>query len=428
MIVIAWLLFAAAPEKLVVIVDGTAPAKEAELRQAFSGIAPIVEVAQVTEDERAAQKTYIGQARAACAKGSDAALAMDNGQAIARFEESVNLYARGMAAVDDFREVARCLLELGAAWMAVDKEERASEAFRRALVLSPSLTADPVRHNPPTRKRFAKVQREMVSEKRGALTVVGEPPGAEVWLDGTRVGSLPVSVPDLAPGEHWVSVRHPGRRLFASRVPVAESRPSKTEVFLAEQKSVGREERIAAMLANERALKESDLAELTLQAGALQSIGFVYVAAQGPSFRHRFYDDRRRQGSELGRTGTLEDAAKLARTFFAGPQTPKIDGGAPAVMTKQDRPHVHVMVSILPLGIGQFVEKRYAVGAVFLVTELALLATNIASFYVAQTFKLGPGEYRNPTTVEALKWVVNISLPLLVVDCIIGAIDGGLNR
>jgi hypothetical protein len=419
---------------VLVIVDGAPPAKEPELRQAFSGVGPQVELAALTEDERAAQKTFVAQARAACGKGSDAALAMDTSTAIARFEDGVNLYARGMAAIEDFRDVARCLLELGAAWMAADKEDKAGEAFRRALVLSPTLQADPVRHNPPTRKRFQKVQRDMVSEKRGALTIVGEPAGAEVWLDGARIGSIPVSVPDLAAGEHWVSVRHPGRRLFASRVPVIESKPVKIEVFLAEQKTVGREARVAAMLASERDLKESEIAELSLQAEALGAFGFVYLAAQGPSFRHRFYDDRKRAATSLSRTGTLEDVAKLARSFFNGPApAPAAAVSAPpqpaAVAAKRDeRPRVHVMLSILPLGIGQFVEKRYGVGAVFLTTEILLLALNITSFYVAQSFKLGPGEYRSPQTVEALKWVVNVSLPLLVVDAIIGAIDGGLNR
>jgi hypothetical protein len=56
---------------------------------------------------------------------------------------------------------------------------------------------------------------------RGALDVRSLPAGARVFVDGELVGSTPLVLRDVAPGEHAVRLDLPGFRPWVSRVDVA---------------------------------------------------------------------------------------------------------------------------------------------------------------------------------------------------------------
>ncbi|RMH37978.1 MAG: PEGA domain-containing protein [Deltaproteobacteria bacterium] len=55
----------------------------------------------------------------------------------------------------------------------------------------------------------------------GSIRVLSSAPKAEVWVDGTRVGEVPIDVKDLKPGEHVIEVRAPGFLPRTERVEVS---------------------------------------------------------------------------------------------------------------------------------------------------------------------------------------------------------------
>ena len=54
----------------------------------------------------------------------------------------------------------------------------------------------------------------------GALVVISRPPGATVFLDGRLVGSTPLSMPAVAPGQHAIHLERDGYRRWASSVQI----------------------------------------------------------------------------------------------------------------------------------------------------------------------------------------------------------------
>jgi hypothetical protein len=89
---------------------------------------------------------------------------------------------------------------------------------------------------------------------------------------------------------------------------------------------------------------------------------------------------------------------------------------------------VHPGLSWLPLGIPQFLERRYAVGAILLATQVALVALNAALYAITSRDKAADGFYDHPERSEAMKWVVNASFIAVGADMIAGGIDGIVHR
>lgn len=89
---------------------------------------------------------------------------------------------------------------------------------------------------------------------------------------------------------------------------------------------------------------------------------------------------------------------------------------------------VNPFVALLPFGVGQFVAKRPVPGALLLATEVAMIATNLACFFVARADRQPDGTYNNSGRVLALAVVGNVALGVFIVESIIGAIDGLLHR
>ncbi len=70
------------------------------------------------------------------------------------------------------------------------------DAFFRVLRLDPGLQLERDDYGPATIARFERVRVEVQKSKRAPLRVKSQPPGADVFLDGRRVGATPYS------GEH----------------------------------------------------------------------------------------------------------------------------------------------------------------------------------------------------------------------------------
>src|SRR5262249_20726111 len=122
-------------------------------------------------------------------------------------------------------------------------------------------------------------------------------------------------------------------------------------------------------------------------------------------------------------------SSESRRPAAAEPPPSSVRGSdAPVLVTTATQAPLNPAVALLPLGIGQFAEHRPLAGGLFLTSELLLLGANIGAYVVAQRFVTPQGTYHQAPTVNALKWVVDISLALLVADIIGGAVDGLVHR
>ena len=75
---------------------------------------------------------------------------------------------------------------------------------------------------PPAAPRAAaRTAPAAAATQRAALEIVSRPAGAEVFIDGTRVGRTPMSLADVRPGAHTVRLALPEHRLWVTSVELA---------------------------------------------------------------------------------------------------------------------------------------------------------------------------------------------------------------
>jgi hypothetical protein len=69
----------------------------------------------------------------------------------------------------------------------------------------------------------------------GALAIESRPSGASVTVNGNAVGTTPLTLDDLAPGEYRVTMTLPGFREFATTVRVVAGERARAAARLTEQ-------------------------------------------------------------------------------------------------------------------------------------------------------------------------------------------------
>jgi hypothetical protein len=79
---------------------------------------------------------------------------------------------------------------------------------------------DPARYPPAIVALYGKAQAAPAGKAR--LSVITEPPGARVWLDGKPVGAAPLELTDVAPGEHYLAATLDGHAARGERISLAD--------------------------------------------------------------------------------------------------------------------------------------------------------------------------------------------------------------
>lgn len=116
------------------------------------------------------------------------------------------------------------------------RQEEVEGAFRRILRVDPEHVLDPDYYSPTTRAEFERVRKLLAQEERIRLDVFSEPSGADVFIDGRRMGKTPFHR-DLVAGSYRVAVVS-GPALSFPRV-VDLSQPAALTVDLELEASVG---------------------------------------------------------------------------------------------------------------------------------------------------------------------------------------------
>ena len=126
-----------------------------------------------------------------------------------------------------FCQAMRALIESN-----LGRPERATAALRAAAVLRPDGALDAVTFPPDLREAFAAAASAARAARKSPVRVAAQPAGAEVRVDGDRIGASPVGF-EAIPGRHYLRVEAVGYapRIQAIDVP-PEGRGTKVEVLL----------------------------------------------------------------------------------------------------------------------------------------------------------------------------------------------------
>ncbi len=147
---------------------------------------------------------------------------------------------------------ALCLL--GSAQFLNGQEQKAAESYRRGAQMAPRYKPDPKAFAPDQIDRYNRAVAEVASGPKGSIAVQSPGGPAEVLIDGSVVGTTPVTAKDLPIGRHPVVVRRPGYAPFGTFENVeAQEAPTTVEARLEPLPAMARFQR-----ETERAAKDAD--------------------------------------------------------------------------------------------------------------------------------------------------------------------------
>jgi tetratricopeptide (TPR) repeat protein len=374
-------------------------------------------------EPRQAQQDLVA-ANASLARGKKLAYEVDSGRAIAKFEEALAGFHRAAVAMTDFTPVAECLLHLGAAWLLEGREDRATTAFRQALALRSRAKLDPLVFNPDTVTFFRRIETAERRVPSGALTVNGQPEGATVAIDGHVEGELPLSIRNLPPGTHWLSVNKRGFSGFATQVLIPAGTAARQDVYL---KPVDPLSRILSGLGNSQ-LSSDDLKALA--ATARDNAADAVVIVDSTPQLGRVWDN---VNALLSAPMPVRLDAPQSWSELAAWVSPKAQPSSSAptkvsVPAAPSRSQVSPWLALIPFGGGQFVEKRPVAGGLFAGSEIALLAINVIPAIMIATDRAADGTYFHAQRNASLQVVNQVAFTTLMAVLVYGAVDGMLHR
>ncbi len=149
---------------------------------------------------------FLGPARDLLDEGRVLYERADPAQAIPILEDAVQAFNATMAYTTENRSLIEALLLLGFAHIVTGEEDTARKAFGRVVQLDPHRELDAINYAPRIVGFYAEVREQVLARGFGSIEVLTELPGAEVWVDGRRVGLTPMVVDDLPVGRHFLAV------------------------------------------------------------------------------------------------------------------------------------------------------------------------------------------------------------------------------
>jgi tetratricopeptide (TPR) repeat protein len=130
----------------------------------------------------------------------------------ARFDQAIQALQRaesevigGTEFLHDQRLLVDVQLYIGLSYASMGQRDEAREAYGEVLRMAPDRVLDTLEYSPKIVALFDDV-RDQVLSRDPATLIVDAPAGAQVFLDGRRVGAGSTTLPNLPPGFHTVLV------------------------------------------------------------------------------------------------------------------------------------------------------------------------------------------------------------------------------
>lgn len=161
-------------------------------------------------------------ARTTLQKGKDALFKMEVDSAILQLSDAVDQLIAVLPYIKK-QELADAMMAVAVAHYQKGKTAPMQQALKRLLTWRPNYTPDPAQV-PPQMNEAVEAARQQVGQlPRADLKVSSEPAGAQIFVDGDYIGVAPLTVPGLAIGEHYVTLKKLGYKRGLRVAQVKES-------------------------------------------------------------------------------------------------------------------------------------------------------------------------------------------------------------
>ena len=249
---------------------------------------------------------------------------------------------------------ATALQDIAASELAEGHEKEALEAARAAQRRFPNVPLDSKRHPPQVAQLFKRAALELKRTPVGQLTITSNQP-ARVMADGVSLGTVDRKLTvKLAQGTWRIWLADDNGTSLQHNVAVA-STPVSVDVDLALESSLSW---TTVPLLRCRESCDTMLARLAARVRTDEAVGL-----------------------SLGDDPSAPATGLFVRTDGGTTTTKPVTALAdlsPAVVTQAPPPPDHFSAwSLVPLGVGQFAQKRYVAGSIYGAVQAGLLAWNI---------------------------------------------------
>jgi hypothetical protein len=171
---------------------------------------------------RREREASAADAAAAMKEGQKAYDELDTQQALQQFDKAVRAYEAGDLS-RHFGELIRARVMKAASQVANGENTAAQLEIRSVLAMDPRAQFSP-NFFPPDEMAFVEKERKSaLAAAKTSLSVRTEPVPAQVYVNGEFRGVSPVSLTDLTPADHYVTVVAPGYALAQRRAREGET-------------------------------------------------------------------------------------------------------------------------------------------------------------------------------------------------------------
>jgi len=147
----------------------------------------------------------------------------DPAEAQRRAEAAIGAFEMALAAVKRAALTDAYMLQ-AVSLCALNQRRACTEAFGRVVTFRESIEYDESRYPSQFARLFAQVKERVLAGPRGAVQIVAEPAGGEVFVDGRSFGSAPALADELLIGDHFVTIKRVGFEKLIARVTVEAGR------------------------------------------------------------------------------------------------------------------------------------------------------------------------------------------------------------
>lgn len=161
-------------------------------------------------------------ARTTLQKGKDALFKMEVDSAIMQLSDAVDQLIAVLPYIKK-QELADAMMAVAVAHYQKGKTPPMQQALKRLLTWRPNYTPDPAQVPPQMNDAIEAARQQVGQAPRADLKVTSEPAGAQVFVDGDYIGVAPLTVPGLATGEHYVTLKKLGYKRGLRVAQVKES-------------------------------------------------------------------------------------------------------------------------------------------------------------------------------------------------------------
>lgn len=224
-------------QRVYIVADAIDPELEAVAQRAAAAarasLRSVPDADWVAADQRflgygEAALANLERARTLLEEGRAAYLDLNLEQAIASLEESVTLFDSAVGGLEDPTDLGNALLFLGASQSFNGDNRGAQRTFSRLHIQMPYIVPDEQTFPPDVISRY---EQSRPRRTDSSIVVESDPPGATVYVDFIARGVTPMTVTDLARGDHIVRVTRPGAIPYVEPVTTGR-RASTVNAFL----------------------------------------------------------------------------------------------------------------------------------------------------------------------------------------------------